>query len=207
MKTYLLKFSILFYSCTLCAQKKDTELLKVEPFWGGYSYTLYTKQYGAPENVTGSLRFFKPRLSLFLIKNLELGISATWLKVKSNDTSILKPGKTRALGYFIRYNIPALNFVDSVRIYNKRFTIEGSPFVEFDHEYSSFGVDSLGKYIYSSTLNFRRFDIKAGVNFKLYKELYSSIFLVYNISPDFQTRKRGWGINFTLGYTINRRRK
>lgn len=190
----------------LAQNKTEKPLLKFEPFWGGYSYTLYSKQYGYPNDITGSLFFFKPRLSLFLTKNLELGVSATWLKTKSNDTSILKPGKARALGYFIRYNLPMLNFVDSVRIYSKRFTIEGKPFIEFDHEYSSYGVDSLEKYIYSPTLRFRRFDIKGGVNFTLYKALYLSLFAIYNISPDFQTHKRGLGINFTLGYTINKRK-
>lgn len=181
-------------------------LVTFEPLWGGYSYTFYAKKYGAPENINVSLLYFKPRVSLYLTKNLELGISATTLRVKSNNPDVL-PGKAKGLDYFLRYNLPSLNFSDSVRLYSKRFTIEGSPFVEFDHDYSSLGLDSVGAYLFSPSLRFRQFDFKLGCNFKLYKSLYSSIFLAYNINPDYESHKRGFRINFTLGYAINRRKK
>lgn len=208
MKKVIILIVICFqaYCCLYAQQEKQRALLKFEPLFGGYSYTIYAKRYGAAEDINVSLRYFKPRLSLFLTENLELGASATTLRVRSNNPDV-PPGKARSLGYFLRYNLPALNFSDSVRLYNKRFAIEGSPFVEFSHEYSSFGLDSVGTYLFSPNLRFRQFDIKAGCNFKLYKSLYSSVFLAYNISPDYQSHKRGFRINMTLGYTINRRKK
>ena len=207
---FIFAISLLIFSFSLKSQSNFNNgidrLITFEPLWGGYSYTFYAKKYGAPENINVSLLYFKPRVSLYVTKNLELGISATTLRVKSNNPDVL-PGKAKGLGYFIRYNLPALNFSDSVRLYSKRFAIEGSPFVEFDHDYSSLGLDSVTTYIFSPSLRFRQFDFKVGCNFKLYKSIYSSIFLAYNISPDYESPRRDFRINMTLGFAINRRKK
>ena len=180
-------------------------LITFEPNWGGQSLKIYSRISNI-EDIKVSSWFFNPRIGFFILKNTELGISTSVIKVKSNHSSV-QPGKAYSLGYFVRYHLSFLNFWQGLNSKGHKYTLHGKPFIEFNHEYSTFAQDSMKNHYFSKYLSSRRFNSKIGVNFKLYHNFYFSIGLLHSFNPDYYYKRSQFGAFHTLGYTFTKKRK
>ena len=206
---FIFAISLLIFSFSLKSQSNFNNgidrLITFEPNWGGVSLKVFSRDPNV-EDIKISSRFFNPRIGFFLFKNTELGFGYTFIKVKSNHPSV-QPGKAYALGYFLRYHLSFLNFWQGTNKKGKKYSLPGKPFVEFDHEFSTFGQDSLKNHSFTPHLSNRRFNSKFGVNFRLFHELYFSIGIIHSYNPDYYYKRSQVGVFNTLGYTFTKKRK